>query len=283
SVPSFREYIKCPYRFYLSKILRLENSLDDWQEMDGRLFGNLAHEVLEEFGRCDVRDETELKKIREFLNDELTTRAESSFQGSHLPAVKIQVEQLRMRMDRFAELQAERAQSGWRIASVEENNKHSLMIDDQEFRISGTIDRVDIHSQSGQVEIWDYKTSDMGDGPRSVHLNRDGWKDLQLPLYRHLVKEIDVLKGADLKNATLGYVLLPRRLDKIRFEYLQCSDGELAAADDLVKTIVRSMRKKLYWPPKRQPPKFSEAFAGICQDSVFERFEFEPTAGSVEK
>lgn len=270
SVTSFREFIKCPYRFYLGRVLRLESAVDDWQEMDARSFGNLAHEVLEAFGVSEVRDSTSEKEIAKFLNECLDTKVQQMYQGSRLPAVRIQVEQLRLRLEQFAGLQAAKAQEGWQIISVEENNKHPMIVDGQEFRISGTIDRVDIHQETGQVAIWDYKTSDVGDSPRAVHLDRNGWKDVQLPLYRHLAKEIKQLSGYDLTEVQLGFVLLPRKIEDVRFEALECSTQELVQADDQVKDIIRRIRGNQYWPPNPKPPKYSEAFAGICQDNVFE-------------
>ena len=273
SVTSFREFIRCPYRFYLGRVLRLEPAVDDWQEMDARAFGNLAHEVLEAFGCSDVRDSTSEKEIAKFLNECLDSQVRQLYRGSRLPAVRIQVEQLRLRLEQFAGLQAAKAQEGWQIVSVEENNKHPMIVDGQEFRLSGTIDRVDIHQESGRVAIWDYKTSDVGDSPRAVHMDRNGWKDVQLPLYRHLAKEIRQLDGYDLSEVQLGFILLPRKIEEVRFETLECSQNELKQADDQVRDIIRKIRGNQYWPPQRKPPKYSENVAGICQDNVFERFD----------
>ena len=280
SVTAFKEFIKCPYRFYLGKVLRLDEATDDWQEMDGRAFGNLAHEVLEDFGRSEVCDSTSEKQILEYLNYRLDARAKETYRGSRLPAVRIQIEQLRMRLQRYAPLQAERAQNGWRIVSAEEKVVHGFEVDGEDFTIKGTIDRVDVHESSGQVEVWDYKSSDQGDDPTRAHLSRDGWKDLQLPLYRHLVTEIESLNKFDLQNVDLGYVLLPKKLDDVRFAKLNASLEDFVRADDLVKQIVRRIRAGRYWPPKPQPPKFSEAFAGICQDKIFERFEIKAAEAS---
>ena len=275
SVTSFKEFLKCPYRFYLEKVLRLESATDDWQEMDGRAFGNLAHEVLEDFGHSKIRYSTNEDAISEFLNDRLDTRAKEFYRGSRLPAVRIQIEQLRMRLERFAVLQAKMTQNGWRIFSAEEKVVHKLIVDGEDFIIKGTIDRVDVHESSGKVAVWDYKTSDKGDDPNATHRSRDGWKDLQLPLYRRLITEIDGLKDRDLSGCQLGYVLLPKQLDKVRFAELRTNPQDLEDADDLVMDIVRKIRAGAYWPPKRQAPKFAEALAGICQDNVFERFEFD--------
>ena len=274
-VTAFKEFIQCPYRFYLSKILKLDSVNDDWQEMDPRAFGNLAHEVLEAFGRSQDRNSSNEADIVDFLNKELDRLVELNYAGSRLPAVKIQIEQLRMRLHRFAHLQAQRAAAGWQIISAEEFVEHALMVDGQEFRIRGTIDRVDIHQDTGQIAIWDYKTSDSGIEPTAAHAPKSGWKDLQLPLYRHLVKEIGAAKPYLNDTIGLGYVLLPKQLPKVGFSELECTSDQLAAADELVYSIIRDLRTANYWPPRKQPPQFSEAFAGICQDNAFEKFDID--------
>ena len=281
-VTGFRNFIKCPYRFYLGTVLKLEQAVDNLQEMDGRSFGNLAHEVLEEFGLSEYRDSTSETEITKYLDECLNAHVRRMYRGARLPAVRVQVEQLRLRLRAFATLQAEKAREGWTIVSVEENNKHPLIVDGQEFRLSGTIDRVDIHEATGRVAIWDYKSSDVGEPANKVHLDRNGWKDLQLPLYRHLVKEIKAVKDYDLSDVQLGYVLLPKSIDKVGFDVLDCSPQELSRADDLLKDIIRKIRRGKYWPPEKKPPRFSEAFAGICQDRVFERYNIDAEASQEE-
>ena len=280
SVTSFKEFLKCPYRFYLGKILRLESVDDDWQEMDGRAFGNLAHLVLEDFGHHKIRNAASESAILEFLNDQLDSRSKEMYGGFRLPAVRIQIEQLRMRLARFAPLQAQMVADGWRIANAEEKVLHKLMVDGQEFIVKGTIDRIDIQESTGKIAVWDYKTSDQGDDPTTMHLRHGEWKDLQLPLYRKLITEIDCLKGKDLENVQLGYVQLPKQLDKVSFTTLRCTPDQLEDADRLVADIIRKIRMGLFWPPKRKAPQFSEAFAGICQDNAFERFNIEAMEAS---
>ncbi len=272
SVTGFREFIKCPYRFYLTKILRLENVEDNLREMDGGAFGTLAHEVLEDFGRSELKDSTDAQAIGEFLNDRLSMRERLQYGGSRLPAVRIQVQQLRLRLEHFAPLQADRARDGWQIVSVEDFYEHEIEVDGQPFLLRGTIDRVDLHQSTGQVAVWDYKTSDKGESPYTVHFSREGWKDLQLPLYRHLAKEIEVLQGHDLSNMQLGFVLLPRQLDKIGFVPATWSAEQLHGADELAFEIIRQIRRENFWPPADLPPQYSEALAAICQDNIFQRY-----------
>jgi hypothetical protein len=173
-------------------------------------------------------------------------------------------------LKKFAPRQAERARQGWRIVSVEQRIDHELTVDGAPFRIRGTIDRIDIHDSSNQIAIWDYKTSDRGDSPDRVHRDGKGWKDLQLPLYRHLAADIEELQPLDLNRVELGYILLPRDLSKVRYETARWTSEQLAEADQLADEIVRKIRAGEFWPPARIAPIYSEDFSAICQDAVFE-------------
>ncbi len=281
TVTAFREYLKCPYRFYLSKVMRLEAVDDGLRELDARAFGNLAHDVLEEFGNSEVKDSRNAKEISEFLSSALDRWQRFRYRGSRLPAVRIQIEQLRYRFDRFAELQAERAREGWRIVAVEQYHEHPLMVDGLPFTIRGTIDRVDVNDQlGGRVAIWDYKTSDAGSSPRKTHYSKQkGWLDLQLPLYRYLASQINVLADYDLSVPDLGYIKLPKSIKEIQFEEANWNDQELSEADQHAFRIIRSLRKGIFWPPSQVPPIYSEEWAGICQDRVFEKWLSPKTIG----
>ena len=272
SVTGFREFMKCPYRFYLSKIMRLDAIRDDLRELDGGAFGTLAHDVLEDFAKSDIRDSVDAQRISDFLDERLNHRFQMKYNGSRLPAVRIQVEQLRLRLRKFAPLQARQAADGWKIVSAEEFKLHTIEVDGQPFTLRGTIDRVDVHPDRQQIAIWDYKTADRGKTPNEYHYAGKQWKDLQLPLYRHLAKEIETIKGMDLSNLQLGYVLLPRELAKVGFSQAYWSAEELQAADEKAFEIIREIRTGRFWEPVARPPQFSEAFAAICQDQIFEKY-----------
>ena len=275
TVTSFRDYLKCPYRFYLSRILRLETDVVELQELDGGAFGTLIHDVLEDFGKSELRDSENADEIFAYLSERLYFRERLNYGGSRLPAVRVQIEQIKLRLRQFAPLQAQRAADGWRILSTEQYVEHAMLVDDEPFVIRGTIDRIDFHDAMGTVEIWDYKSADGGESPDRKHRNKQGWIDLQLPLYRHLAKEVTALAEHDIESARLGYVVLPRELDKCRFELANWSSEQLQQADDEARRIIRQVRSSRFWPPNRQPPEFSEQFGGICQDNVFERFATE--------
>jgi inactivated superfamily I helicase len=272
SVTKFKQYMQCPYRYYLERIAKLQVAEDNAREMDGGTFGTLAHDVLYDFAIDDsIKDSADAVAIGEYLNERLNARVDSHFGESRLPAVSVQIEQLRLRLQLFAGLQAQQRQDGWKIVYAEEEVFHELDVDGEPFTINGIIDRVDRHEETGQIFVWDYKTSDAGDEPNKTHWNHSkGWVDLQLPLYRHLVTELK-FQDASFENVGMGYILLPRDLKKIAFAPAYWKPHELAQADLKAHEIVRNLRNKVFWPPNPQPPRFSGDYAGICRQDVFEK------------
>ncbi|MEM7782922.1 MAG: PD-(D/E)XK nuclease family protein, partial [Planctomycetota bacterium] len=265
SVTKFKSFIKCPYRFYLQHILKLRTSVDNWRELSGGTFGDLAHKVMEDFAKSPFADSTSADQILTYMNQRLKEFVDKQFFGSRLPAVKIQVAQMEQRLERFAPQQAQRRSEGWKIVSTEEHHFHKFMVDGQPFVINGKIDRIDRHESTGQVAVWDYKTSDSAELPGKAHYQPKAkkWLDLQLPLYRHLVKEDPAVQDADLSDIILGYILLPKDLEKVGFEQVDWNRETLETADDKAREIVRKFRKSEYWPPTEEPPKYSQDFAAI--------------------
>lgn len=270
SVTAFRDYLACPYRFYLRHVLRLRSISDHRDELDGGGFGSLAHEVLRCFGTDVSRESTDPITIREVLERELDRCAAEQF-GSHpLPAVLVQIEQLRWRLRAFAEKQAEWAAQGWCIEFVEtgtsRHNGAPLIVDGEPMWLTGRIDRIDVHRTTGQRVILDYKTSDEGKSPESTHRPRQDWLDLQLPLYRHLAAALQITGSIQ-----MGYVVLPKDTRATQFLLANWRTEDLDAADEIARDVVRRIRREEFWPPASQPPAFSEDFAAICQDAVRDR------------
>ena len=269
-VTAFRDYLACPYRFYLRRVLKLRSSDDAAEELDGGLFGSLVHEVLRQFGLGDCRDSTDPQEIRQQLRELLQRCAEAQFGQHPLASVMVQLEQLRLRLDGFADKQAERAAAGWSIESIEgDQREHTdavLQVGEDRMILRGRIDRIDVHRETGLRAILDYKSSDSPRTPEKAHQRGDQWIDLQLPLYRHLARSQGITEPVQ-----LGYVLLPKDVDKVEFCMAQWSDEQLASADAVAREVVQKIWDNQFWPPTHPPPDFSEEYAAICQDGVFER------------
>jgi RecB family exonuclease len=270
NVTAFRDYQACPYRFYLRHVLRLEPIDDSPREMDGRAFGNVAHDVLKQFACSPECNSSNPHDVEEILQHELNQCVQRRYGDQALPAVRVQIEQLRIRLRAFAAIQAARAAEGWRIEFTElsppPERPATLIVDGIPFQLRGRIDRIDVHAQSGARVIWDYKTSDTVKKPEETHQQQGEWIDLQLPLYRHLA-----LAAGITGPVQLGYILLPKDTGRTAMICAEWDEKSLSAADHAACDIVRCLRREEFWPPARKPPPFSEIFAAICQDTVLGR------------
>ena len=266
AVTSFRNYLACPYRFYLRHVLKLRALDDQAEELDAGSFGSLAHEVLRRFGQSRQRDSTDAGEIRGVLNRELNRHAAQVFGGDVTPAVKIQIEQLRVRLDAFSARQADWCAAGWQIEHIEvpqaQHSDATLEVDGDSCILTGRIDRIDIHRDTGERIILDYKTSDAAKQPDQAHRKLGQWFDLQLPLYRHLARSLQI--SEPLK---LGYVLLPKDTTKTAFTQASWTSDELQQADEQAKQVVRDIRAERFWPPAASVDLAAE-YAAICREGI---------------
>ena len=273
SVTHFRTYLACPYRFYLRHVLKLEALADDGEELDGAQFGILVHDCLEHFGRDEkIRCCDQAEAIYEFLADRLSTVAAARYGTQHgRPAIRMQVEHVRRRLEAFAKVQASRAAEGWQILHSEDTEQRldvEFIVDGVGILLRGRIDRIDWHAQSKTLLVLDYKTGDGGDDPQRVHRKATGqWIDLQLPLYRHLLARLPLEdKPASASAVQLGYFALPKDDASAGVQVAGWSDAELDSADEAAREVIRAIRREEFWPPKQPPPAFCEDLAPICHD-----------------
>lgn len=268
-VTAFRDYLASPYRFYLKHVEGLREVDDSVDELSAAAFGDLAHEVLARFGTSKVRDSQDAAEIRAFLSAALDEVARGAFGGSPVMAVEIQLEQARARLAAFAEWQARWAQQGWTIRFTEASPGDegiALELPDGEcLRVKGRIDRIDRHAD-GRWMIFDYKTGESGDPPERAH-RRDGeWIDLQLPLYRHLARALEVTG-----DVQLGYLRLPRDTTAVREEVAPWTGEDLESADATIRDVAMRIRRGAYWEELQAEPQTLREFGPICQDDVLNR------------
>jgi ATP-dependent helicase/nuclease subunit B len=263
-VTAFRDYLACPYRFYLRHVLKLQPLELERFEMTAALFGTLAHDVLERLALPELKAETDPELIHGRLSAILDERFWASFPDPP-SAASIQVEQIRERLKRFAEIHARDVAEGWRIQGVEtkiEEAAGGLDVDGIPFTVTGRIDRIDVNERIGAWRILDYKTGDSADVPEKTHRKKDRWIDLQLPLYWHLTK---AARGSD---GEVGYVLLGKDVSKIDTAMAKWSLEEKDSAVEAARNIVRNIRRNIFWPPTDPPPDFFAEFSGLCRDGL---------------
>lgn len=252
-VTDFRRLLADPYLWALERHLELRGARDDAREMDPPLFGSLAHRVLELFGRSPEALETDPRRIAGCLSRLLDDAALERFGPAPLAAVPLQVEQLRSRLMEFARWQAEWTAEGWRIFATEARTPPQgveLDVDGSPILLSGRIDRIDHHCARGTWAILDYKTGDRVRRPEQTHGGPGDWRDLQLPLYRHLLGRLQDTAGAPLEGpkpedeVLLGYLCLSGEKESRIPWFASWGRAELDDALETARGIIRRLREE---------------------------------------
>lgn len=262
-VTMFRDYLACPFRFYLKHVLRMEEQSDRMREMEAKDFGRMIHYAMQEMardgemGRC-----CEERALHAFLSERAERWVKKRYGSSPPLPVTMALESGKQRLKAAARVQARLAEAGWEILHTEKEISGRIA----EAAVSGRIDRIDRHRESGRLRILDYKTSDKPSSPEDVHLrasapdipeyarvrvgSRDrGWSDLQLPLYRLLLGQGD----PDLRYvAELGYFNLPKALHESGVAVWESlDDALLASAETCASGVVDDVRRGRFWPPSK--------------------------------
>ncbi len=273
SVSQFKTYLACKYRFYLQHVLNLSSLSDSAGELDPQSFGSLLHDVLQHFGRDEQAPKfsTKADDIFAFLQTRLHELAGGRFgHQAGRAAVRLQVAQAELRLKAFADWQALQPGDGWQIVYSEDFDKQletTLTIDNQPMLLRGRIDRIDYHQERKSYRVLDYKTGDGAKTPVQTHLQQGAWVDLQLPLYRHLVKAIEISGLPPItSDVALGYINLPKDLTAVGLEMAPWGFSELAAADETAAAVVRGIRQQIFWPMAEADPRRLDDFSAICQD-----------------
>jgi ATP-dependent helicase/nuclease subunit B len=274
SVTSFRTLLADPYLFALERILGLGAVDDQALELDPGGFGTLLHRVLERFsaGLAEAGPEarSDPRRLRERLDAQLDREAAHRFGEPVRPAVRLQVEQMRARLHAFADWEAGWAAEGWETRAIEARPASregvTFEVDGRGIQLVGRIDRIDHHPASGRWILFDYKTSASPKTPDETHRRRQGrgrdapkvWVDLQLPLYRHLVRGVraptddgsPLIPLGDLDRVEAGYILLPPALDRTGAALSDWTRAELLEADERAREAVRRYRENRFvWDP----------------------------------
>ena len=281
SVTSFRDYLACPYRFMLGHVLRLRTRDHRPDEIDGGLFGTLAHLVLERYGTLERDghvDSTDERIVRGELDRLLNELVEERFSSSRLPSVHMQLSTLRLRLRAYAAVHAEQARAGWRVRHVElsfgddasgrtHDHPPAKLPGVPGIRLAGKIDRLDYNEELGLHRVIDYKTGDTGKGVIASHCTKDRerWFDLQMPLYRHLLRSIDV----EIEPAGLCYVQLPAKIEDTKLDEPKWKDEDLELADEKAREVASNVLSGQFDPDSTFRASW-DSWSRICGTGIIE-------------
>jgi len=165
-VTEFRDFLACPYRYFLRRALNLRAAAPETTaEMNAAAFGTLAHDALRDFGVApEIRDSVDADAISAWLSRRLDVVANRYFNELSSPFVRVQIEQIRSRLDAFARWQALWRRSGRQIKFVEASPRSGSITFDvgggRPVEIFGRLDRIDYDPRENRWFVFDYKTFD---------------------------------------------------------------------------------------------------------------------------
>jgi hypothetical protein len=268
SVSAFKSYLECPYRFALRHVLKLEAVEDDPRELTPAAFGSVLHGVLDAFSRdAAAKSLTAADAIAEALDTELDRQARRWFGREPRAAVRLQLDRMRQRLAAWATHEAAWRTEGWITVATEYKLKDVPLTfpgpDDAPMLIRATVDRIDRHADTGAWRIIDYKTGDSARHPFPAHhgtkrmpaADAIRWRDLQLPLYRHLLRGQVIEPDLPPLGGTIevGYVLLPRSVKDVGWSPAAWEETHYESALECARDIVRAVRVGDYEPADRAP------------------------------
>ena len=271
SVTAVKDYIACPYRFWLKHVLKLRVKEKGGTELDPMLFGSMVHRAVELFGKdIAVRDSENEQEVHLALSNYLDDAVQEMFGKTISGAIRIQVELARVRLVEVAKHQAQSALNGWRILCTEEKHSATVDISGTTMEVSGVIDRIDVHNETGTIRVLDYKTGGLTANEAHFKKKAGEWVDLQLPLYRLLlpkIKELDSFDKSD-ANVSLGYFRIGDQESKIGIDLLELPDEAYDVVNDFIDGILFDIQSGKFGDYPTDPaPKYSDDFAWICQDN----------------
>ena len=289
SVTAFSDYLKCPFRFYLKHVLKMEEYDASQSELDARAFGSLFHDTIQTLHQNPtLRDSDDPAPLTAFLHHSMEQLAERTY-GSRLTIpVAVQMDTLRACLTKAAGIHAAQRAAGWRFKEVEidfpklPGSDEPVTIKGVEIR--GRIDLIEEHPELG-LRILDYKTSSKAVTPPAAHLKKGkfeedepewkfvdiqgkthAWQNLQLPLYANIMS---VHYG---KPVAVGYVNLPRAISGAQLEMWDgLTQPILDAGRRCAEGVIASIKAGRFWPPS-ETIKYDD-FKSLVFDDAYRSFD----------
>ncbi len=286
-----REYLGCPFRYYLGCTKNMSAIETGKRELDAAEFGNLIHHAFHRLHlETSMHDSTHERHIAECLENAAREQVRDVYGRRPAPLITLQLESILQRLKKAAEVEARNRQEGWRCIDAElqiggEGDATPFKI--AEARLRGRIDRVERHVD-GTLRIVDFKSSDKPRLPQESHFKvitsrtrltetdewkcfdlpdgkRGLWLDLQLPLYAA------ALQQRGLNVSKVAYFALPKSIQDTAILEWESFDKELTeAAVVCAAEAVQRIRSGVFWPPAERSlnASFDEILLGDAERSV---------------
>jgi ATP-dependent helicase/nuclease subunit B len=245
SASRLSDYGKCPFRYWVSHVLKIEPSLEPEEGVSKKLLGETYHKALELFYKAVIAAGLSIRHSNEQVLNELLEQAcataiawlEEHPQFRQDEFWQYRCQEIKFRLRRFVLEERARAFKDTEdfnpllteasFGFEEEDSAPPLKIKTatREIAIRGRVDRVDIAagseaSNNPRLRVVDYKT---GSAAISKNDAKSG-RNLQLPLYVLAVENAIVPKGKVVKAEYLS-VAAAKLIGKLEFEEKTPSRG----------------------------------------------------------
>lgn len=262
-------YLKSPLEYLLKYGLGMGDRYEEKKELGHNDYGTFVHRVLELFANQQkdnpLTDEASIKVALNAIIDEEIKRF-----GSH-PTVNIslQLQSARDRLMRFAAIQAEWAQEGWRVEGTE-IPYFAKLFKDLDVSIKGFVDRVDYRvypDGSKEFRIIDYKTWDDFDSAKREHIKTGTTRQIDFAECLKLPTMIE--KNRPVRMLT---VQLPVYGECLKAQFSERFNGPITEYDYLVlakdqvkvfsvkpyvdlslrtaRIAIERIKANIFWPPR---------------------------------
>lgn len=302
SVTDFAQYLRCPFTYYLQKILRAENADGKAIELDHAQSGTILHSII---AACEsaIKNGAETNDLFQCAAEHL---AISRHQFGEPPPglLDLQFAIMEDNLRYFAEAQTKWYDHGWRLVRSELHPEetalppcswadfyHKVFPDAlrEEWRESiefkGRFDRLDARERDGLRELCviDYKTGAAKKPAEKHFISASGlteeeknyravpglnkyWSDLQLPLYVLMIRHLLPEESADRISA--AYFNLPTAYASTGvYEFHELDEDLLRSAMLCADQIARRIHgpHPVFWPP-RQPDTLFEQYEKLAEE-----------------
>jgi len=228
SPSAYRALRECPYRYYVTRLLGLKERSGLEAEVDLSLVGKTLHAALYDFyhglktqalENDNIYERTKLLKQRLYAISHKHFKPLLEVDGRWL-AAWIEWETL---IPSWIDWHIQREQSGWVFHDGEKQVSFDLQTRFGDIRVSGFVDRLDIHTQEG-VEVIDYKFSSKNSITKKKNNLQD---DPQLVIYAKAVNEHDMVNRQP--TTTASWISVKEDDSRVEVDDLQSEMKELPA------------------------------------------------------
>lgn len=278
-------YVRCPLRFYLSAIERIEPPESIEERIEQKVIGTILHDILEDIFQKVKEEpskkitilEEELAEIDAKIRKEFSKNRETQGLDYSKGKLFLAYEIIKKNLIDFLKLSIEEfADNEITILEVEEKLCSTITIAEKSITIKGRVDRIDL--RDGNVTIFDYKTGRMLEKELKYQTMEDVFhkpemsKLFQLLMYAYLYRKDEKTASVSEQQIRCGIISFSglSRLDGNTFYYPLLPDEQGKATEFVTPSLLEEFEKELI----SMIEKILNSDLPFCQTDQYEHCRF---------